>query len=234
MPFQNIIRVSLILFAFTVISFSNADADLYWESDSKSQGIPGQQDGIQLVKNYLKGNSFRIEMPDSITIMDMDQMKIFNLDPKKKTYNEVDMKQMGQMPEMEGEAGKQFQGIMKKMMGSFKVVPTTETRKISGYKCTKHNVSFMGTSGEYWISNEVEGLDELLTYSKKSAKVMGRNPMLKQMNFSALTEELKGFPVETTMKIGNGTTTSTLKKIERKGLSTDLFKVPAGYKMTDQ
>jgi hypothetical protein len=233
MYFRMMIRIFLIAVLATMALHTNASADLFWESDQKNQGMPGQPDGTQIIKNYLKGNLFRVEMPDSITIMDMEQLKIFNLDPKNKTYNEVDMKQMGKVPEMEGEAGKQFQGIMKKMMGSFKVVPTTETRKISGYKCTKHNVSFMGTTGEYWISNEVEGLDELMTYSKKASKAMGQNPMLKQVNFSVLTEDLKGFPVETSMKFGNGTTTSTLKKIEKKGLSADLFKVPAGYKKTD-
>ncbi|MFH1102637.1 MAG: DUF4412 domain-containing protein [Pseudomonadota bacterium] len=227
------LRFGFIVFALTLTVASQAMADLYWESEQKNQGMPGQQDGIQLIKNYLKGNTFRFESPDTITIMDMEQMKMFSVDPKKKTFNEVDLKSIGRMPEMKGEEGKQMQEIMKKMMGSFEVVPTGETRKISGYKCTKYNVSFMGTKGEYWISNNVEGYEELMAYSKRASKIMGQNPMFKQINFASLMEDLKGFPIETMMKMANGTSTTTLKKIERKGLAGDLFKVPAGFKKTE-
>ncbi len=42
-----------------------------------------------------------------------------------------------------------------------------------------------------------------------------------------------GFPVQTVMKVMGITTTTTLKTIEEKALSKDLFEIPKGYKMLD-
>ena len=43
----------------------------------------------------------------------------------------------------------------------------------------------------------------------------------------------EGFPVNTVNKVMGMTTTSTLKKIEKRSLSKDLFKVPGGYKLRE-
>ncbi|MBW1778043.1 MAG: DUF4412 domain-containing protein [Deltaproteobacteria bacterium] len=211
-----------------------AHADLYWESIQKSEGIPGTPDGTQIVKNYMTAHATRYESRDTVTIVDLNQMKMFSLDPKAKTYQEIDLAQMGQMPGMEGEAGKQFMGMMKGLMGSVKVTPTKETRTISGYACTKYNVSFMGTRSENWITRDIEGYDEMMRYGKRFSEVMSKNPMMKQMNVAAMIKDLKGFPVETVVHMMAGKMTTTLQKFEQKKLTPNLFKVPNDYKKVEQ
>lgn len=43
----------------------------------------------------------------------------------------------------------------------------------------------------------------------------------------------EGFPVKTVSNVMGMTTTSTLKKIEKKALSEELFKVPGEYKLQE-
>jgi len=227
------LKCLLIVLFLGVAFISPACADLYWESLQKSEGLPGTPDGTQTVKNYMTANATRYEARDNITIVDLNKMKMYNLDPKAKTYNEVDLSKMGQVPEMEGEAGKQFMGMVKGLMGSIKVTPTKETRTISGYACTKNIVSFMGTQSENWVTRDIKGLDEMMDYGKRFSEVMNQNPMMRQMNVSAMIQDLKGFPVETTVNMMNGKMTTTLQKFEQKNLSAELFKVPTGYKKTE-
>ncbi len=208
-------------------------ADLYWESIQKSQGVPGTPDGSQAVKNFMTANASRYETQGDITIFDLEKMRMFTLDPNAKTYEEVDLSKMGQMPEMEGEAGKQLMGMMKGFMNTIKVTPTQETRKISGFSCTRYNVSLMGTQSEYWVTRDIPGYQEMMAHAKRFSQAMEKNPMMKQMNITAMMKDLDGFPVETTLNMMKGKITTTLQKIEQKRLSPDLFKVPPGFKKTE-
>ncbi len=230
MTFKKLSRclVMVILLGLTVAA--PACADLFWQSVQKSQGVPGTPDGSQIVKNYMTKNATRYESNDNITIVDLEKMKMYSLDPKAKTYREMDLSKMGQIPEMEGEAGKKLMGMIKGLMGSIKVIPTKETRTIAGYPCTKYEVRFMKTRSEHWVTRDIKGFDEMMAYGKRFSEALSKNPMMKQMNIPALIKDLKGFPVQTTVHMMGGKMTTTLQKIEQKRLSPDLFKVPADYK----
>jgi hypothetical protein len=221
----------IILLAFLIIS-PLAHADLYWESIQVTKGVPGQSDGTKNVKNYLTESASRMDMGDQIMIMNFDSMKMYQIDPEDMTCTETDMNEIGKMPEMgaeEAQAMQQMQEMMQKMMSSIQIIPTNETQNIAGYQCRKYNVTFMMTTSEYWASKEVEGYEELKVIGKKTGDMFKGNPMLKQMNVAGMMDQLDGFPVKTVVNIMGGTVTTTLKSIQKKSLSKDLFAVPKGY-----
>ncbi len=182
-----------------------------------------------ITKHYYTSKASRIDLADGkVMIMDFDKKLVYRLDPAAKTYQEMNMDEMAgskQMANMPAEQRK----MMESMMQSMQVTPTNETKTINGYKCTKYLVSFMMMNGEYWLSKDVKGYEELKGIGEKMAKSFEGNPMLKQMNIAAMMDKLDGFPVQTVTQVMGGTITNTLVKIEKKSLSDDLFKVPAGY-----
>jgi hypothetical protein len=52
------------------------------------------------------------------------------------------------------------------------------------------------------------------------------------MNMGGMSGK-EGFPVKTVSNVMGMKTTTTLKKIEKKSLSKNLFKVPGGYKLKE-
>jgi hypothetical protein len=109
------------------------------------------------------------------------------------------------------------------------VTPTQETRQIAGYNCQKYLVSGMMMNSDYWLSKDVKGYEEVKEIGKKVSALFDENPMMKQMNIAGMMGQLDGFPVQTVMNIMKGTSTTTLKKIEKKSLDKSLFSVPEGY-----
>jgi len=203
-------------------------AGLYWESEIRNKGVPGEADGVQIGKYYYTLEASRMESGDSVTIMDFQKGTMYVLNPKDKTYQEM-------IPqEASGDMDKEEQAFMKKMMEgmmeSVEITPTNETRRISGYKCRKYNMTMMGVNNEYWLSKEVKGYEEFKKISEQMAKGFEKNPMLKQTNITGMMNKLDGFPVKTVNRMpGGGTITTTLKRIEKKSLSRNLFRVPKGY-----
>lgn len=207
---------------------STAHADLYWENENVSTGVPHQQNGTTLQQNYFTANASRIEMGDGkVIISDYKSMNIYNLDTKAKTYSVVNMNEFG-MPKMSGPEREQMGKMMGSMM-AIQVTPTNETKTIAGYKCRKTNMSMAMVQGEYWVSKDVKGYEELRAIGAKLAAIMDKNPMLRQMNVAGMIEKLDGFPVQTTNKVMGGTIVSTLKKVEQKSLDPSLFVVPKDY-----
>ena len=219
----------ILFFAFSPVVY----AGLYWETKIVTGGMPKglpknlpkeAQDQIleqfkaktEITKNYLTSYASRTETEGMIVIIDFDNMNMYQLDPGAKTYTKVNIvSMMGQMPE----------GMMKDMQ----VTPTNETRKIAGYKCKKYIVTVMGMKSEHWLSKDVKGYEEFKAIYKK---ILKKNPGLKQMPMTGMSGK-EGFPVETVSNVMGMKTTTTLKKIEKKSLSKELFKVPRGYKLRE-
>jgi hypothetical protein len=228
--FKNKWQLVLVLTLSTLfIGVSVASADLYWESEQVTQGVKGQPPGPSLMKSYYTDKASRIELPDGkIMIMEYDKKLVYRLDPAAKTYSQMDMNEMAGSKKMANMPAEQRK-MMESMMQSMQITPTEETKVINGYKCKKYMVSFMMMNGEYWLSKDVKGYDELKAIGAKMAKSFENNPMLKQMNIAAMMDKLDGFPVQTVTQVMGGTITNTLVKVEKKSLSSDLFQVPAGY-----
>jgi len=222
--------VKIIFAVMAILVFPGlAFADLYWESEQVTNGVQGQPDQTQMVKNYMTDHASRTDMEDRVTIMDFDKMVIYQLNPAAKTYVKNDMKDIGRPPGMKDEEVQAFQEMMRKMIGEVKVVATNEKKKIAGYNCTKYELAMMATRSEYWLSREVKGYEEMKAVGRKMAGVFDTNPMLKQMNIAGMMSQLDGFPVQMVTNLMGGTITSTLKKVDVKKLDKNLFIVPAGY-----
>jgi hypothetical protein len=225
---------------FLLLIFSPvAYGDLYWESVQEQSGGPqGMPKGLpkdfmknlpknaprpdmghaaggtETTKHYLTSYGSRVDTKDDITIILFDDMTIYQLDPSTKTYIKINMAEM-----------EKSMGPMAKMQEDTEVTATGETKTIKGFKCEKYIMTIMGIENVQWLSKNVPGYDE---YKKISSKIMKDSPQFRKMG---LTGKLsgKGFPVRMESKVMGMSTTTTLRKIEKKTLDKDLFKVPAGY-----
>lgn len=212
-------------------------ADIYFETEQVTQGIPGQANGSALLKQYLTMEGSRSDVQEGATIVDFNRKLIFQLDHAAKTYTRSDIAAFNALPGM-GAGGdsdaqsKMLQALIESMATSIKVTPTDEYREIAGYKCRKFNVTVMMATSEYWASKDFSGYDELLAIGEKASAVFANNPMMKQMNILGLMKEIDGFPVRTVTQVMGGTVVSTLKTMQQKKLSKSLFQVPEGYTLT--
>jgi hypothetical protein len=210
---------------------SAAYADLYWELEQVTTGMPMQAGGAKIIKNYMTADFSRVESDDGIQILDFNTMTMYILNPGQKTYEKMNLKNMGAQMGMEDPA---MQGMMKQMMGEIKVTPTGYTQKIAGYNCKKYMVSMMMVNSEYWLSKEVKGFKEVKAMGKKMAGALSGSPtMQNQLNTMGMMEKLDGFPVKTVTNMMGGSVTTTLKTIQQKSLSKSLFAVPKGYTLKE-
>ncbi len=170
--------------------------------------------GPETMKHYLTSYASRVETKDDITIVLFDEMIIYQLDPSTGTYVKINMKEM-----------EKNMGPMAKMQENATVKDTGETDTIEGFKCEKYIMTFMGVENAQWLSRDVPGYGE---YKKISSKITKDSPQFRRMGLSGKLSG-KGFPVKMETNVMGMTTTTTLKKIEERKLSKDLFKVPEGY-----
>jgi hypothetical protein len=228
------LMLRLLLFSVFLVfmTSSAAMADLYWESEQETKGMPGRPDETKLIKTYLTANAFRTEREGQISIMNFDTKIMYHINPQAKTYQKINMAEIGKPPEMKGEKANTQQQMMKNMMGNIQVTPTQETRQIAGYNCRKYQVTGMMMNSDYWLSKDVKGYEEIKEIGNKISGIFDDNPMMKQMNIPGMISQLDGFPVQMVMNIMQGTSTTTLKKIEKKSLDKSLFSVPEGYTQT--
>jgi len=224
-----VLLISLCLFS------AAARADLYWENENVSSGIPNQPAGTTIQKNYFIPTATRIEMGDGkIILLDYDKLMMYSLNPQKKTYTQVNLNDMGMPAKMSGAEKEQMGKMIAGMMNGFQVTATNETQTIAGYKCHKSTANFGMIQGEYWVSKDVAGYGELKAVSAKLGAVLEKNPILRQINVAGMVEKLDGFPVQTTNRVMGGTIVSTLKKVEQRSLDPELFKVPKDYTLAQQ
>jgi hypothetical protein len=208
-------------------------AGLAWECTIDSKGVPGEANGVQIGRYYYTLEACRMESGDTVTIMDFHEGTMYVLNTKDKTYQEMIPREMPD--DMDKEEQELMKKMMEGMMESVEITPTNETKRISGYTCQKYNVTMMGINNEYWLSKDVKGYDEFKKISEQMAKGFEKNPMLRQMDISGMMKELDGFPVMTVNQmLGGGTMTTTLKHIDSKPLSKDLFEVPKGYALKQE
>jgi hypothetical protein len=228
--------IPLALPIFLIVTVS-AHADLYWESEVSTSGVPAGLEGLppqarsalvdqfkpetKTVKYYLTSHASRTDLSnDIIMITEFDTMTMYQLNVGDKTYTKTDM-----LSGMEQD--------MPQDMMEIRVTPTSETKKISGYKCTKYNVTMMREKSEYWLSKDVTGYKEFKAITAKCEKKLQKDPMLWKTSVMGMASQLEGFPVKTVTNVMGITTTTTLQRIEKKSLPNDLFQVPKEYKLQE-
>jgi hypothetical protein len=230
-----IIKVSMAGVFALLFFIASVQADLYFETEQVSRGIPGQPDGTAVLKQYFSSDATMIDLGDRITIMNFKEKMVYDLEKASRTYTSNAIDKMGMESfgiEAEGEEQNALlQTMLQTMAQNSKVTPTSEVKTIQGYKCRKYVIDIMMTSSQYWVTREFTGYDEMKSIAERATQAFMNNPLMRQMNVLGMMKELDGYPVHTITQIMNGTITSTLKKTEQKKLDPSLFKVPAGYKM---
>ncbi len=238
MKIKSIVAVAALTGLVWISALTAASADLYFESEQTTQGLPGQAAGTTIIKQYISQDATMTEMADRVTIIDFKEKMMYDLDPKAKVYTQAPAEKIGLPAEgqdgMSAEQAKMMQQMMQSMASSIKVTPTSETQTINGYKCKKYIVSMMMVNSDYWATKDFKGYDEMKAVGEKAAKLFENNPTMKQMNVMALMKELDGFPIKTSSQVMGGSVVTLVKKIEQKKLDKDLFKVPAGYKLVEE
>jgi len=208
-----------------------ARADLYWETESVWTNMPHRHNGTSVQKYYFTSKASRLELSGGKAfILNYDTMELYSLDTKKKTCTELNLANLPQLVDNPSPRNKKLDKVLGSVFG-LQVTPTDEMRTIEGYRCRRYNIRLAILIGEYWVSEEVGGYQELKELGARVESVAERSPMLRQMDVGSVVERLGGFPVCTVNHVMGGTITSTLKRVERKSLDPRLFVVPKGYKI---
>jgi hypothetical protein len=213
----------LFVLAAVAVLFTGAGAraDLYWESEIVTTGVSSQADGTKTAKNYFTANASRTDLSNGkATITDYNTLDMVHLDLAAKTFMQMSLNAMP-APHA-GTAGHNMQ---------IEVEPTTETKKIGDYNCTRYNVTMMTRKSEFWVSKDVKGYEELKSIHPNMLAAMEKNPALAQMDFSGIMSKLNGFPVQVVSRVGNGTVVTTLKSIQQKKIDPGIFKAPSDFTM---
>jgi hypothetical protein len=226
------LSVSLALFLFLILP-SFVYAGYYWEVEevTKGKGVQGMSVGKETVKSYLSARGFREERYGMITILDLDKGIFYVLEPERKRYTKRDPateEKPAHAEDLDEETLKMMQ------MMKMEVIETKETKCIEGYKCRKYMIKSGMFEIENWVSKDVPGYSEIRKIMRKLGRLQRNDPFMKEMDFAQIYEKMDGFVVQSVMKGMGGTTTATLKKIEKRALSDALFAVPPGYVEEEQ
>jgi GLPGLI family protein len=186
-------------------------------------------------------------------VLRMDTQKMISVDTKAKTYwektfaeMEAAMKkassamdkqlaelqeQMKEMPEAQRKMMEQMMGAqLRGKPGAVKMTKTKETRKISGFSCTK----YVATEGEkvlmtIWSTREVKGFDPLRKdYEELARRMTAMNPQFMKGLIDAMFS-VEGFPIQTEW----GEISTVVTKIEQRSTPESDFAVPAGFTQTE-
>ena len=246
---QRIIVRTGALVLLTMIGTALLAQGLYYESVTKG-GMLGDKEISS--STYLMPKMFKhVSQPEGgAVIIRMDQQKMYNVDPKEKTYSEMTFEEMEQqmkkmsakmdsqmaqleesMKDMPPEQRKMMEGMMGSKMGKagaeVRLVRTDEKKKVSGFNCMK----YVAKEGEkdlmtLWATKEVRGFESLRKdYEALTKRMMSMNPSFMKGLVDAMLK-VDGFPMETEW----GGMTVLVTKVESRSTGTSEFLVPAGYK----
>jgi len=245
---KNIVFKAIVLIILTAAVVSiTVSQGLYWESKTK---VPMANE-----KEIYSSSSYRLHMikqstENNVTIFRFDKKMIYMIDNQKKEYSAMTFAEMeaftkkankaheGKMAEMNEQMKNmppEQRKAMEKMMGSMgmggqgtkiDVKKTGEKKTICGYSCVKYSMKEKGKEvGSMWTTTGVPGYKNMQKDMKEFGQRMAAQ-MPKASEMMTAMKKVEGFPVQTTIA---GITT-TVTKIEKKGIAASEFEIPAGYK----
>ncbi|MGD0119567.1 MAG: DUF4412 domain-containing protein [Candidatus Binatus sp.] len=195
----------------------------------------------------VEGNKQKMVTERHTIITDLDIGKMYVLDPKTKTYFQLDFPPKGQMAAM--------MAASTNAAMNFKKAGTT--REIAGYKCTDYDGGGHMMAGDYTVkecfSTSAPGADEFAAFEKNMAdklkasgapqangEIPGGVPLALDSSMKMGKINIPGMPPEQAEKINEmmakrpPVVTSTLvEKIETKKLADADFTVPADFTKRD-
>jgi hypothetical protein len=207
-----------------------AVAGLQYDMLEETYALNGESEGARLLRIFVDGQAVRVEAEGEVTIVDLQQLAMYRLDVGAKRYDQTDLRTFGsQLPRIEGQAGQMLESILQQAFQT-QIVPTNEFDEVAGYNCQEHVISSLLFNGDYCLSREVVGFDQVRSLGIKAGQALEENPLARQINFPLLMESLAGFPVRSVTRTLDGTVVMTMQQSREKGLQPALFKVPAGYR----
>lgn len=195
----------------------------------------------------VEGNKQKMVTERHTIITDLDGGKMYVLDPKTKTYFQLDFPPKGQMAAM--------MAASTNAAMNFKSAGTT--REIAGYKCTDYNGGGHMMAGDYTVkecfSTSAPGADEFAAFEKNmadklkasgapqaSGEIPGGVPLALDSSMKMGKISIPGMPPEQAEKINEmmakrpPVLTSTLvEKIETKKLADADFAIPPDFTKRD-
>jgi hypothetical protein len=238
--------VVTILVALTTSGFAQG---LYWESTMTGGPIGTRNDQMWVVPKKMKGVT---KETGEAFIVRLDKELFITIDPKEKTYSEMtfdDMEKMMKKASSKMDAGmsemqkkladmpEEQRKMVEKMMGSsmpakgadakVEVEKTGDTKTISGFKCTKYDVTQNGKEFmTLWVTKSVKEFESMRKdWEEFSARLTAMNPMAGK-GIADAYKQIDGFPIQSTLAMGM---TTTVTKIEEKTAPASEFEVPSGY-----
>ncbi len=238
--------LALISMVTVSLSFSGAfGGDIYLarkiSTDSFKKDKKDGETEVRTSVQWFAGDKLRSNDGNESVLMRLDKDSIYTLDHKKQTYYSFQASTLGASAQAEGE---QLPAMVSSMMGNmFKmevsVEPTSETKKIGQWNCTKYNqtVKMMGvtTTTELWATEDV-AIDKKLLDKLLASQFMtqpGMQDLVGKMQKEA--EKIKGCVVYskavTTMGNKRSETIDEVTEIKETAAPQDTWVVPAKYKM---
>jgi len=225
MNHQRILLVCILILSCV----SLASADFYYETEIKGQ--PGT-DGPKVAKNYISDEGMRMEMGDGTgMIINFKEEVMYNINMNTKEYRSTKFADLMKTEnEEDAKMAEQMGKMVEQMMASMQVTPTDETQEINGWKCKKYNVNIMGSTMEYWVTQDVKNYKELEKYMDKYKKVFEKNPMLKNISTAfEMQKKFDGFPIRNVSNMMGTEIVSTVTKVKDDKIDAKIFQVPEGY-----
>jgi GLPGLI family protein len=244
------VRLALaVLFLFGLATSAFAQG-LYWESKMTGKAIGEQTQQMWAVPKMMKGVT---KETGEAYIIRLDKQIFITIDPKEKTYSEMTFAEMesvikkasgkmdAQMAEMQkklAEMPEEQRKMVEQMMGSkmsakgsdakVEVKNTTEKKTISGFSCTKVDVTQDGKEMmTLWVTKDVKEFESMRKdWQEFSTRMMDMNPMGGK-GLGEAFKKIDGFPIQTEV---SDLMMSTVTKVEKKVAPASEFEAPAGYK----
>jgi hypothetical protein len=171
---------------------------------------------------------------DTVSIIRLDKNVLWVIYKKNKKYSELNLDSLAAMANNVNNEMDKMPGMSKMMNVSATVTPTTETKQIGKWNCTKYQISstMPMTSIETVSWNSTDIKIDYNAYAQMthfaSAMMPGFGEMIKEF------QKIKGFPVysESVSKMmGNEVKSSEeLIEISDKAAPEGIYDIPSGYK----
>ena len=221
----------------------------YWESN-----LSGGPFGDQPVLNktyYMPGMARTEQGSGEITIIRMDQEKIYSINPETKEYSEMTFadlekaagKANAKMDELKkklADMPPEQRKMMEQMMGDklgkgaeqqASVEATGETSTISGWKCSKYVVKAGPMEFTVWATKDVAQPGSMRKdWEQMNRRMSSMRPGGSGTSLSDAMQKIDGFPVETDMTQG---IKNVVIKYEKRSTPASQFEVPSGYTKTE-
>ncbi len=192
----------------------------------------------------VQGNKQKVVSERRTMITDLDKGKMYVLDPKTKTYFEIDFPPKGPMASM--------MSASRDAAMNFKKAGTT--REVAGYKCTDYNGGGHAMQGDFTVkecfSTSAPGAGEFAAFEKNmtdklksvgsspaaGGEIPGGVPLAMDATMKMGKVNIPGMAPEQAAKINEMmakrppiVTTQVVEKIESKKLADSDFVVPEGF-----